>query len=87
MLLSEACRVAGLSIEYVVVTMLGTDVGARSGDVRENELIPLRVSVIFGVKELDKGRGQNVWVFVLSALIEVPTVCILSGMGFKLYPS
>ena len=68
MLVSYACRVAGLSIEHVVVTMLGNDVGACSGDVRENELIPLRISVIFGVKELDKGRGQNVLGFVLLTL-------------------
>ena len=66
--MSETCRVAGLNIKCVVVTMLGNDVGARSGDVRENVLIPLRISVIFGVKELDKGRGQNVLGFVLLTL-------------------
>jgi hypothetical protein len=58
-LLSEACRVEGLSIEYVVVTMMGTDVGARSGDVRENVLIPPRVSVIFGVKSWIKEEDKT----------------------------
>jgi hypothetical protein len=56
---SDACRVAGLNIERVVVTMLGNDVGARSGDVRENVLIPPRVSVIFGVKSWIKEEDKT----------------------------